>query len=236
MATGSSLLRTVCQLNKLFFPTTARRCAPILSSTTTTTTPITRTLFSKSKGTTEKTTAETPTDKSEEKSDEVNEKLAAIVAEKDEEIEKHKVEAADFKDKYIRALAESENIRRRGDKLTADAKLYAIQKMSKDLLDVADILERASESVPEAEREGNETIKQLFNGVIMTEIELQKVFKKHGLEKVDPLDQPFDPNFHEAMFQMPVEGKTSGTVAVVQKVGYKLHGRALRAAQVGVVL
>merc|ERR1712168_1551559 len=189
---------------------------------------MTRSIFSKSKGT------ET-TDKTEEQSSEANEKLAAVVAEKDEEIEKHKVEAADFKDKYIRALAESENIRRRGDKLTADAKLYAIQKMSKDLLDVADILERASVSVPEEERAGNETLKQLFDGVIMTEIELQKVFKKHGLEKVDPLDEVFDPNFHEAMFQYPAPGKTSGTVAVVQKVGYKLHGRALRPAQVGVV-
>ena len=82
----------------------------------------------------------------------------------------------------------------------------------------------------------NETVKQLFEGVVMTEVELQKVFKKHGLEKVDPLDEPFDPNFHEAMFQLPMEGKTKGNVGVVQKVGYKLHGRALRAAQVGVVL
>jgi len=223
-ACGSSILRSsLSHFNKLLFPVTSRRCSPILPTTT-------RSLFSKGKETTPE-----PTDPAQEITKEAAEKLAAQVAEKEEEVEKFKAEAADFKDKYVRALAESENIRRRGTKLTADAKLYAVQKFTKDLLDVADILERASNSVPEEERQKNETLSQLFEGVIMTEVELQKVFKKHGLEKVDPLDEPFDPNFHEAMFQLPVEGKTPGTVAVVQKVGYKLHGRAIRAAQVGVV-
>ena len=223
-ACGSSILRSsLSHFNKLLFPVTSRRCSPILPTTT-------RSLFSKGKETTPE-----PTDPAQEITKEAAEKLAAQVAEKEEEVEKYKAEAADFKDKYVRALAESENIRRRGTKLTADAKLYAVQKFTKDLLDVADILERASNSVPEEERQKSETLSQLFEGVIMTEVELQKVFKKHGLEKVDPLDEPFDPNFHEAMFQLPVEGKTSGTVAVVQKVGYKLHGRAIRAAQVGVV-
>jgi len=223
-ACGSSILRSsLSHFNKLLFPVTSRRCSPILPTTT-------RSLFSKGKETTPE-----PTDPAQEITKEAAEKLAAQVAEKEEEVEKFKAEAADFKDKYVRALAESENIRRRGTKLTADAKLYAVQKFTKDLLDVADILERASNSVPEEERQKSETLSQLFEGVIMTEVELQKVFKKHGLEKVDPLDEPFDPNFHEAMFQLPVEGKTSGTVAVVQKVGYKLHGRAIRAAQVGVV-
>lgn len=161
--------------------------------------------------------------------------LEKLLAEKETLLEDAKKEAQDFKEKYVRSLAEGENIRKRGLKQVSDTKLYAIQGLAKDLLDVADILEKATESVPEEERAKNEYLKIIHEGVVMTEIELQKVFKKHGLEKIDPLDEPFDPNFHEALFQFPFPGKKSGTVADVQKIGYKIHGRALRAAKVGVV-
>ena len=111
--------------------------------------------------------------------------------------------------------------------------MYAIQSFCKDLLEVADILEKATESVPKEELSKSSHLKSLFDGLTMTETQLQKVFKSHSLEKVHPLNEKFDPNFHEALFQLP--GEISGTVAVVQKTGYRLHGRPLRAALVGVV-
>ena len=116
-----------------------------------------------------------------------------------------------------------------------EAKLFGIQSFSKDLLEVADVLGKATGSVPKEEIEANITLKNLYEGLLMTDAQLQKVFKKNGLEKINPLDEKFDPYSHEALFQIPSPGKEAGTVAVVEKVGYKLHGRTLRPALVGVV-
>ena len=134
----------------------------------------------------------------------------------------------------MRALAENENIITRNKKLMDDARLYGIQSFAKDLLEVADILEKATESVPKEELDKNAHLKSLYEGLAMTDTQLQKVFKSHGLEKVDPAGEKFDPNFHDALFMQPFPGKESGTVAVVQKIGYKLNGRPVRAALVGV--
>ncbi|XP_056125870.1 grpE protein homolog 1, mitochondrial [Rhinichthys klamathensis goyatoka] len=142
----------------------------------------------------------------------------------------------DVTDKYKRALADTENLRQRSQKMIDDAKLYGIQGFCKDLLEVADILEKATESVPKTEvSAANPHLKNLYDGLVMTEVQIQKVFKKHGLVKLNPDSQKFDPYEHEAVFHAPVEGKEPGTVAVVTKVGYKLHGRTLRPALVGVV-
>ncbi|XP_043554364.1 grpE protein homolog 1, mitochondrial [Chiloscyllium plagiosum] len=142
----------------------------------------------------------------------------------------------DLTDKYKRALADAENIRQRSQKLVEEAKLYGIQGFCKDLLEVADILEKATESVPKEEISGqNPHLKSLYEGLIMTEGQLQKVFCKHGLIKLNPLGARFDPYEHEALFHTPVEGKEPGSVALVTKIGYKLHGRTLRPALVGVV-
>lgn len=138
-------------------------------------------------------------------------------------------------DKYKRALADSENLRVRLMKQIEDAKLFGIQSFCKDLLDVADILGKATESVPKDQlTESNPHLKTLYEGLTMTEAQLHKVFKKHGLESLNPLDEKFDPNQHEALFQQEVEGKKPGTVVVVSKVGYKLHERIVRPALVGV--
>ncbi|KAF6739031.1 GrpE-like protein 1, mitochondrial [Oryzias melastigma] len=138
-------------------------------------------------------------------------------------------------EKYKRALADTENLRRRSQKMVEDAKLYGIQGFCKDLLEVADILEKATESVPKEEvTSQNPHLKNLYDGLVMTEVQIQKVFSKHGLVKLSPEGQKFDPYEHEALFHAPVEGKEPGTVAVVTKVGYKLHGRTLRPALVGV--
>ncbi|GAA6221697.1 grpE protein homolog 1, mitochondrial [Lates japonicus] len=141
----------------------------------------------------------------------------------------------DMTEKYKRALADTENLRTRSQKMIEDAKLYGIQGFCKDLLEVADILEKATESVPKEEvTSQNPHLKNLYDGLVMTEVQIQKVFTKHGLVKLNPDGQKFDPYEHEALFHAPVDGKEPGTVAIVTKVGYKLHGRTLRPALVGV--
>ncbi|XP_029942645.1 grpE protein homolog 1, mitochondrial [Salarias fasciatus] len=141
----------------------------------------------------------------------------------------------DMTEKYKRALADTENLRTRTQKMIEDAKLYGIQGFCKDLLEVADILEKATESVPKEEvTSQNPHLKNLYDGLVMTEVQIQKVFSKHGLSRLNPDGQKFDPYEHEALFHAPVEGKEPGTVAIVTKVGYKLHGRTLRPALVGV--
>ncbi|XP_076165156.1 grpE protein homolog, mitochondrial Roe1 isoform X2 [Ptiloglossa arizonensis] len=138
-------------------------------------------------------------------------------------------------DKYKRALADGENLRVRLMKQIEDAKLFGIQGFCKDLLDVADILGKATESVPKSElTEKNPHLKTLYEGLRMTEAQLHKVFKKHGLVSLNPLNEKFDPNQHEALFQQEVEGKDPGTIVVVSKLGYKLHERVVRPALVGV--
>ncbi|XP_060524265.1 grpE protein homolog, mitochondrial [Cylas formicarius] len=138
-------------------------------------------------------------------------------------------------DKYKRALADGENLRQRLTKQIGDAKIYGIQSFCKDLLDVADVLNKATETVPREEiSEKNPHLKSLYEGLTMTQAELKNVFKRHGLEQVNPINEKFDPNFHEALFQQEAEGKEPGTVVVVSKTGYKLHERVIRPALVGV--
>lgn len=136
----------------------------------------------------------------------------------------------------MRALAESENVRTRMKKQVEDAKQFGIQAFSKDILEVADILQKATQSIPESDLEGanvTPSLLSIYEGLKMTEAELQKVLNKNGLKKIDPFGATFDPVFHEAMFEVP--GEKPGTVAVVSRVGYTLHGRTIRPARVGVV-
>lgn len=138
-------------------------------------------------------------------------------------------------DKYKRSLAETENVRTRMKKQVDDAKLFGVQNFCKDLLEVADILAKATESVPTSQKT-DITLEQMQEGLRLTERQLLKVFEKHGLVKISPAEgEKFDPNFHEALFQQPASGdKAPGTIAVVSKIGYKLHSRTLRPALVGV--
>lgn len=107
-----------------------------------------------------------------------------------------------FKDKYKRALADGENLRSRLTKQISEAKIYGIQSFCKDLLEVSDVLSRATESVPSDEiSDKNPHLKSLYEGLLMTEKQLKSVFKRHGLEPVNPLNEKFNPNFHEALFQ-----------------------------------
>ena len=126
-------------------------------------------------------------------------------------------------------------MRRRSRKQVEEAKLYGIQGFSKDILEVADVLQKATHSVPEAalQEKDNPHLVSLYGGVKLTEAELQKVLKKNGVDQINPLGQVFDPVFHEAVFE--VEGEKPGTVAHVTMLGYTLHGRTIRPARVGVV-
>ncbi|KAF2363776.1 GrpE nucleotide exchange factor [Trinorchestia longiramus] len=155
------------------------------------------------------------------------------------QIEALNEDVADLKDKYQRALAERENVRIRLEKQVADAKLYGIQGFCKDLLEVSDVFRKALESVPKEQLESsqNEQLRGLYDGLSMTETQMLTVFKRHGLVRV-PLEpgQKFDPTWQEAMFEVASDGsQPAGSVAHVLRLGWKLHNRCIRSAQVGVV-
>ncbi|XP_013404785.1 grpE protein homolog 1, mitochondrial [Lingula anatina] len=143
----------------------------------------------------------------------------------------------ELEDKYKRALAETENVRNRMQKQIHDAKIYSIQGFCKDLLDVADVLNKAGEVVPKDEiHNENPHLKNLYEGVILTEKEMLTVFRRHGLEQIAPKEgDKFDPFLHDAQFQIPVPNMEPGTIGAIMKIGYKLHDRTIRPALVGVV-
>jgi molecular chaperone GrpE len=143
-------------------------------------------------------------------------------------------ELAEGRDRLLRALAETENVRRRGQREREDMERYAISRFAGDLLSVADNLRRALESVPEQALEGNEFLTKLVDGVVATERELQNVFERRGLKRIDALDRPFDPNFHEVLFETETPGKAPGTVVQVLEPGYTIADRLLRPARVAV--
>jgi len=154
---------------------------------------------------------------------------ARVVELEDELKQKH--------DALLRALAEAENARRRAAIDVENANKFAVGKFAKSLLDVADNLGRAADSVPEELRTSDENLplKSLYEGVVLTDSVLHKTFEKYGLHRMAPLGQKFDPNIHDALFEMPDPEKEAGTVAHVTSAGYMLHERCLRAAGVGIV-
>jgi molecular chaperone GrpE len=171
------------------------------------------------------------------------EDLVKLLLEKDESLNSKDLEIKDMNDKVLRSYAEMENVLARTKRESENTKKYVIQSFSKSLLDVADNLSRASSVVKESfskidtsnsSDEALPLLKTLLEGVEMTEKQLGEVFKKFGVEKFDPLNEKFDPNRHYALFQIPDPSKPSGTVAVIVKVGYMLHDRVLRPAEVGV--
>jgi len=167
---------------------------------------------------------------------------ADLLALKDEEIAALQTKLAaesklltEMKNKYLRALADGENVRNRAKKELEDSKIFSIQSFAKDMLPVSDVLEKALESVPEEERSNNPTLANLYEGVSLTQSQLHQVFKRHNLVKITPLGEEFDPVYHEAMFQVPDPSKAPGTVMNVVQSGYVLHSRSIRPAKVGVV-
>lgn len=143
-------------------------------------------------------------------------------------------ELADAKDKLLRALAESENVRRRAQRDVENATKRAIAGFARDMAVVADNLGRAMDAVDPKSFEGNDNLKGLITGIEMTAKDLQKGFERNGITKVDPLGARFDPQLHEAMFEYEDPSKPAGTVGQVMEPGYSLNGQSLRPAKVGV--
>ncbi|XP_011013137.1 PREDICTED: grpE protein homolog, mitochondrial-like [Populus euphratica] len=169
--------------------------------------------------------------------------LVKLVMEKEELLkEKHK-EMETMQDKVLRTYAEMENVKERTKREAENSKKFAIQNFANSLLDVADNLGRASSVVKGNFSKINVSndaadvvplLKTLLEGVEMTEKQLGEVFKKYGVEKFDPINEPFDPHRHNAIFEVPDALKPPGIVAAVLKAGYMLHERVIRPAEVGV--
>ena len=146
-----------------------------------------------------------------------------------------KREAADYRDKLLRTLAEMENLRKRTEREIADARAYGIAGFARDVLAVADNMHRALEAIgPELRQTADATVKSLIEGVELTERELLKSLEKHGVKKFSPEGQKFDPNVHQAMFEMEHPELPPGHVAQVMQAGYMIGERVLRPAMVGV--
>jgi molecular chaperone GrpE len=151
----------------------------------------------------------------------------------EERIAALEAELAEAQDRTLRALAETENTRRRAQRERIDAEKYGISRFAEGLLSVADNLRRALDSLPESEVRDDRT-KGLLAGVAATERELLSAFERHGLKRIDAKGEKFDHNFHQAVFEMENTGQPAGTVVEVLQPGYVLHDRLLRPAMVGV--
>ena len=154
--------------------------------------------------------------------DEANaETIAALTAERDE-----------FRDRFMRALADAENVRKRAERDRREAEQYGGSKLARDLLPVYDNMERALGAIAEDQRESQAA---LIEGIELTKRELLNVFQKHGITVITPqVGDRFDPQQHEAMFEAPLPGTNAGDIIQVSASGFMLHDRLLRPAQVGV--
>ena len=144
-------------------------------------------------------------------------------------------EAADLRDKMLRTLAEMENLRQRTRREVADSKIYGITGFARDVLDIADSLQRTIDAVPAETRESADPLlKALIEGVELTERSLLNALEKNGVKKFDPQGEKFNPNFQQAMYEVPDPSVPAGTVVQVVQAGYTIGERVLRPALVGV--
>lgn len=163
------------------------------------------------------------------------EEYAEDMAEIDEvalAVEELRAERDQYRDRFMRALADAENARKRSDKDRREAENYGGSKLARDMLPVYDNMKRALETTTDEQREA---LGPLLEGIQLTMRELLSVFKKHGIEVIAPeVGDKFDPKHHEAMFEAPVPGTVAGEIIQVAAEGFMLHDRLLRPAQVGV--
>ena len=144
-------------------------------------------------------------------------------------------EHAEMKDRLLRTLAEMENLRKRTEREIADSRLYSVTSFARDLLVVADNMRRALEAVtPELRSAAVSGVKALIDGIELTERELLKALEKNGVRQFTPQSEKFDPNLHQAMFEIPDATVPAGSVAQVVQPGYMIGDRVLRPALVGV--
>lgn len=152
----------------------------------------------------------------------------------EEELAAAREEAAQLKDQLLRALAETENVRRRAQREREDAGKYAIANFARDVLQVADNLHRALEAIPAQALAEDEALKNLHEGVSATERQLGAALERQAVKRIWPMGEKFDANFHQAMFEVPTADQAPGTVVQVMQAGYVIHDRLLRPALVGV--
>ena len=155
------------------------------------------------------------------------------------ELDAARAEAADLRDRYLRLAAEMDNLRRRTERDVKDAKSYSVAGFARDMLAVSDNLRRALDAIPaEARAAGEAGLNALIEGVEMTERSMLSALERHGVKKLEPEGQKFDPNFHQAMFEIPNADVPNNTVLQVVQAGYTIGDRVLRprrprGAQVG---
>jgi molecular chaperone GrpE len=143
-----------------------------------------------------------------------------------------KAEVAELKDRLLRAHAEMDNMRKRLEKEKSEASKYAIARFARDIVGVGDNFQRAIDTVPEAAAEATPALKSFLDGVTMTERELINVLERHGIKRIDPKGQPFNPHHHQAVMEQPNPEVPSGTITQVFQPGYLIEDRILRPAMV----
>lgn len=151
----------------------------------------------------------------------------------DARISELEAEVAELKDRLMRAMADTENTRRRADRDKQDALKYAVTNFARDMVSVADNFGRALSAIPDEAR-SNDAVKNVLTGIEMTERELQSAFERHGIKKIEAFGKRFDHNFHQAVFEVNDPTQPSGMVAQVMQEGYIIHDRLLRPSMVGV--
>src|SRR5271170_3243861 len=150
-------------------------------------------------------------------------------------VEALNAENSQLKDRVLRTLAEMENLRRRTEREVSDAKVYGVSSFARDMLPVVDNLSRALEHLPaEARASADAAIRSMIEGVELTARDLEAVLGRHGVKRLDPKGQKFDPNLHQAIFEAPDETVSAGTVSQVVQTGWTIGDRVLRPAMVGV--
>jgi molecular chaperone GrpE len=176
-----------------------------------------------------------PTDDAAERPDEAAAPAPADEKKIAELVEALARESAEYKDKMLRTLAEMENLRRRTEREVNDARTYAVTSFARDILGVADNMNRALQALEAEGSQGTEAgIKAFIEGVQLTERDLLKTLEKHGLRKFEPRGERFDPNLHQAMYEVADPSLPAGTVAQVVQAGYMIGERVLRPALVAV--
>ncbi|SFN41353.1 molecular chaperone GrpE [Roseovarius lutimaris] len=168
----------------------------------------------------------------EEAAAEENEQNEAEISDEELELDTLRAERDAYQDKFMRALADAENARKRSEKDRREAENYGGSKLARDMLPVYDNLKRALETLTDEQRQASAAV---FEGIELTLRELTNVFAKHGITVIDPqVGDRFDPQHHEAMFEAPLPGTKAGEIIQVSGQGFMLHDRILRPAQVGV--
>ncbi len=153
----------------------------------------------------------------------------------DDELTALRAEAADLKDRLLRALAETQNVRRIAERERSDATQYAVTKFARDMLTIADNFGRALAACPPDKLAvADPAVRAVIEGVEVTERQLLSMLENHGVKAIDTSDGKFDPNLHQAIAEVPGFGKPAGTIVDVVQVGFNLNGRLLRPAMVTV--